>query len=80
MTRPATTGTTWVALWAAHLGEQRRVTLHQWLDGRYVSERSYGSAGDELTIWNGSLPGGSANWAAGLLPRVQPERPGSGRC
>ena len=57
----------WVAGWAGHLAEKdASVTLHRWdaASHSYTSEPLlYGDGDREITIWNGALPGGSAEAA-----------------
>ena len=69
----------WVTLWADHLGRRDRVEVHQWADAdhKYLdSPLTYGEDGRRLAIWNAGKPGGSADWAAGQIAEVEPERPG----
>jgi lysophospholipase L1-like esterase len=68
----------WVDLWAADLGATRRVTLHQWDTGTKDWKPAvvrYGTAGQQLTIWNGSQNRAQAADPIMRLARFQPERP-----
>lgn len=69
----------WVAVWAEHLGETHRVTMHRWAgeQGRYKKSRTltYGTEGSRVAIWNMSEPGATASYPADKLAAGQPEEP-----
>ena len=69
----------WVAVWAEHLGETHRVTMHRWQGerGGYNEARTltYGTGGSSVAIWNMSEPGATASYPADKLPAGQPEKP-----
>jgi hypothetical protein len=68
----------WVDLWAEHLGQSRRVTLHQWdakaqdWDPEVVT---YGESGPKATVWNGSFPGARATYPLDRLGKIVPAKP-----
>jgi len=66
----------WVDLWAQHLSKNATVTLHNWKEGTTSwPTRTYGTGTRQITIWNGSQPGSSGNYARFQLHAMQPEKP-----
>lgn len=67
----------WVDLWARHLAANATVTLHTWKEGAATWPTvTYGSSERKVTIWNGSQPGSSGDYARTRLLLMQPEKPG----
>lgn len=68
----------WVSVLAELLGRDRQVTLHQ-LDPQdptvYAGEQSFGSAGPEVQIYNGSRAEAGADYAAKRLNFLSPKKP-----
>lgn len=72
-------GDEWVVRWAEKLGENHKVTVHMWDAVRQdwkQDVRTFGRSGVEVTIWNASQPGETADYPADKIDRVQPEQPG----
>lgn len=68
----------WVDLWAQDLARNATVTVHMWdqLEQQYYSQpKVYGTAEKQITIWNGSMSGASADYPVDKLPVIQPETP-----
>jgi lysophospholipase L1-like esterase len=68
----------WVDLWAKHLGDTRRVTLHMWATKTQDWDPdtiTYGSSGPRVTIWNGSFPGARASYPLDRLGTITPKKP-----
>jgi lysophospholipase L1-like esterase len=68
----------WVDLWAKHLGDSRRVTLHMWATKTQDWDPdtiTYGSSGPRVTIWNGSFPGARATYPLDRLGTITPKKP-----
>jgi hypothetical protein len=67
----------WVALWAQDLADTRTVTLHTWdtATSSYAPPVTYGDGGQEVDVWNFSVPGATPDAPAALLDAAQPEQP-----
>ncbi len=68
----------WVDLWAQDLAKNATVTVHMWdqLKQQYYSQpKVYGTAEKQITIWNGSMSGASADYPVDKLSVIQPETP-----
>lgn len=70
--------TEWVALWAQHLAESATVTVHFWDDvaGSYGAPVVYGEGDRQIEIWNGALPGRTADDGLAAIEALQPAAPG----
>lgn len=69
----------WVDLWGKHLSATAAVTIHLW-DQDKESWRPNatfypGPEGRSIEIWNGSMPGATADFPASRLKVMQPEKP-----
>lgn len=69
----------WVDLWGKHLAAVASVTIHTWdqdvHDWRAKVTSYPGPAGRSIEIWNGSMPGATADYPATRMTIMQPTKP-----
>lgn len=68
----------WVDLWAQDIAESATVTMYLW-DQTAEQYRpdpiTYGSGAKQVTIWNGSMPGATADYPTDKMSTILPESP-----
>lgn len=68
----------WVDLWGRHLAEKATVTIHLWdqsIENWRPNPVTYPGPARTIEIWNGSMPGATADYPASRMQIMQPAKP-----